>query len=59
MKSKSSMTLDRALSRFGLASRTAARQAIFAGRIKVNGKVIRDPDRWICFDRDTLHLDGS
>ncbi len=59
MKSKSSMTLDRALSRFGLASRTAARQAILAGRIKVNGRVIRDPDRWICLDRDTLHLDGG
>jgi 16S rRNA U516 pseudouridylate synthase RsuA-like enzyme len=44
MKSKSTMTLDRVLSRFGLASRAEARQAIFAGRLKVNGRVVRDPD---------------
>jgi len=40
------MTLDRVLSRFGLASRTAAREAILAGQVKVNGRVVRDPDRW-------------
>ncbi len=59
MKSKNAMTLDRVLSRFGLASRTAARQAILAGRIKVNGRVIRDPDTWISPEKDTLHLDGN
>ena len=52
------MTLDRVLSRFGLASRTAARQAILAGRLKVNGKVARDPDLWVQPDRVSLHLDG-
>ena len=51
------MTLDRVLSRFGLASRAAARQAILAGRLKVNGKVARDPDLWVQPDRVTLHLD--
>ncbi len=59
MKSKSRMTLDRVLSRFGLASRTAAREAILAGRIKVNGRVIRDPGFWTSPGRDTLHLDGN
>src|SRR6266568_7899861 len=34
---KSTMTLDRVLSRFGLASRAEARSAILAGRLKVNG----------------------
>jgi hypothetical protein len=38
------MTLDRVLSRFGLASRRDARQAIQAGRLKVNGKVVRDAE---------------
>jgi len=59
MKSKPTMTLDRVLSRFGLASRTAARQAILAGRLKVNGKVARDPDLWVQPDRVSLHLDGQ
>ena len=40
------MTLDRVLSRFGLASRTEARETILAGQVKVNGRVVRDPDRW-------------
>ena len=52
------MTLDRVLSRFGLASRTVARQAIVAGRMKVNGRTVHDPDLWISPDRDTFQLDG-
>ncbi len=59
MRSKSVMTLDRVLSRFGLASRTTARRAILEGRIKVNGRVVRDPDLWVRPDRDRLHLDGN
>jgi 23S rRNA pseudouridine2605 synthase len=52
------MTLDRVLSRFGLASRTVARAAILAGRMKVNGRIVRDPDLWVSPDRDLLQLDG-
>jgi 23S rRNA pseudouridine2605 synthase len=59
MKSKSAMTLDRVLSRFGLASRTAARQVILAGRIKVNGRIVRDPDVWVEPRNDSIHLDGK
>ena len=58
MKAKSAMTLDRVLSRHGLASRTAAREAIRAGRIKVNGRVVRDLERWVDLKRDIVHLDG-
>jgi 23S rRNA pseudouridine2605 synthase len=58
VKSKDSMTLDRVLSRFGIASRTLARQAIADGRLKINGRVVRDPDRWIHLDTEVLHLDG-
>ncbi len=53
------MTLDRVLSRMGLASRTAARQAILSGRLKVNGRVVRDPECWIRPERDVIHLDGG
>jgi pseudouridine synthase len=58
MNAKPSMTLDRVLSRFGLASRTAAREAIQNGRLKLNGRVVRDPNVWVQPDHDTLHLDG-
>ncbi len=59
MKSKTVMTLDRVLSRFGLASRTAARDAIRAGRVKVDGSVVRDPDRWTDPGAVAVHLDGK
>jgi pseudouridine synthase len=59
MKSKRAMTLDRVLSRMGLASRKAAREAILAGRVKINGSVIRDPERWTDIQESVIHLDGK
>jgi pseudouridine synthase len=59
MKSKTTMTLDRVLSRLGLGSRTAARQAILAGRLKVNGKVVHNPNLWVRPEHDSLQLDGQ
>jgi 23S rRNA pseudouridine2605 synthase len=59
MPTKAAMTLDRVLSRFGIASRTASLGFIRAGRLKVNGKVERDPDRWVWPERDVVHLDGK
>ncbi len=53
------MTLDRVLSRFGVASRTESRRAILGGRLKVNGQVVRDPDRWVRPDEDVIHFDGK
>lgn len=59
MKAKPAITLDRVLSHLGLASRTAARKAIRAGRLKVNGRVIRDPECWVRLGQDTVQLDGQ
>jgi len=59
MKSKECMTLDRVLSRYGLASRTEARGAIRAGRIKLNGRVVRDPECWVKPGKDVVYLDGE
>jgi hypothetical protein len=59
MKGKESMTLDRVLSRFGPASRTLACTWIAEGRVKVNGRVVRNPETWIHPGRDALHLDGK
>jgi 23S rRNA pseudouridine2605 synthase len=52
-------TLERVLSKAGVGSRTDARGWIAAGRVKVNGKVTRDPDRWIDMARDRVRLDNK
>jgi 23S rRNA pseudouridine2605 synthase len=59
MTPQHTMTLDRVLSRLGWASRTVARAAIRAGRLKVNGRVVRDPECWVRPERDVLQLDGQ
>ena len=55
---KPRVTLDRVLSRAGIASRTTTKEWITAGRVKVNGKVVRNPDHWIETGRDVVHFDG-
>lgn len=52
-------TLERIISKAGLGSRTAARSWISAGRIRVNGKIVRNPDQWLDLERDRLTLDGK
>ena len=59
MSTKPTMTLDRVLSRFGIASRTKSREAVLAGRMKVNGRIVRDPDVWVTPGRDSFQLDGK
>src|ERR1700752_2102034 len=51
-------TLDRVLSKAGIASRTTTREWIQQGRVKVNGRVIRNPDHWVENVKDVVHLDG-
>ena len=53
------MTLDRVLSRFGLASRSEAREKILSGQVKVNGRVVRDPERWTDPRVEVIHLNGK
>jgi hypothetical protein len=52
-------TLERVLSKAGRGSRTQARKWIGAGRVAVNGKVIRTPDHWVDMQRDRVMLDGQ
>lgn len=52
-------TLDRALSKLGICSRTESREWIEAGRLQVNGQTVRDPEQWVDLDRDRLALDGK
>src|SRR4051794_18012187 len=52
-------TLERVLSKAGVGSRTEARRWIAAGRVRVNGKEIRDPDHWIDLELDRVDFDGK
>ena len=52
-------TLERVISKAGIGSRTEARAWIAAGRVKVNGAVIRDPDAWVDMDRDRVRFDDA
>lgn len=42
----------------GAGSRVDAQRWIRAGRVKVNGQVVRDPEHWIDMQRDRVRLDG-
>jgi 23S rRNA pseudouridine2605 synthase len=52
-------TLDRVLSKAGFASRTEAAEWIKAGRVRVNGRSVRDPDHWVDLARDHVTVDGK
>ena len=60
MQTKSGQkTLERVISKAGLGSRTQARSWIHAGRVRVNGKIVENPDHWIDFDRDRVLFDDK
>lgn len=52
-------TLERVISKAGLGSRVEARRWIHAGRVKVNGRVIENPDHWIDMARDKVRFDDK
>jgi pseudouridine synthase len=52
-------TLERVLSKAGLGSRSEARSWIGARRVRVNEKIIENPDHWIDLKRDRVTLDGK
>lgn len=52
-------TLERVLSKAGLGSRTDARKWISEGRVRVNGRVITNPDQWVDLQRDRVSFNGK
>jgi len=52
-------TLERVFSKAGIGSRTEARKSITAGKVRVNGKMVKDPEHWVDLDRDRVTVDGS
>jgi 23S rRNA pseudouridine2605 synthase len=53
------VALERALSKMGLASRTQTREWILDGKLKVNGKIIKDPLYLVVPEKDKFVLDGQ
>jgi 23S rRNA pseudouridine2605 synthase len=52
-------TLERIFSKRGIGSRSEARSWIAAGKVRVNGKIVRDAEHWIDLSRDRVTLDGK
>jgi 23S rRNA pseudouridine2605 synthase len=52
------VSLERALSKLGFASRSEARELITAGRVTINGKTITDPARRVTPETITIAIDG-
>lgn len=47
------------LSKAGLGSRVDAQRWIRDGRVQVNERTVKDPDRWVDTERDRVRLDGK
>jgi 23S rRNA pseudouridine2605 synthase len=54
-----SVSLERALSKLGLASRSEARALILAGRVRVNGRTASDPTVRLTPERIAIEIDGT
>jgi len=55
----SGVALNRALSKLGILSRTQATDAIRAGRVRVDGRVVLDPARLVVPERARITVDGE
>jgi 23S rRNA pseudouridine2605 synthase len=53
------VTLDRLLSKLGIASRSQAQEWIRAGRVRINQRVVHRPDTWVSWPGESLSLDGQ
>jgi 23S rRNA pseudouridine2605 synthase len=53
------VSLERALSKLGMASRSEARMLVLAGRVSVDGRVVRDPANAIVPERARIAIDGE
>ena len=53
------LTVDRLLSKRGIASRGTSQEWIRAGRVRINGRVIRDPATWVLWPKDSVSIDDQ
>jgi len=53
------VSLERALSKLGIASRSEARALVLAGRVSVDGRVVREPAKAVVPERVRVAIDGE
>lgn len=53
------VTLDRLLSKLGIASRSQAQEWIRAGRVRINQRLVRAPNIWVDWPGDVVSLDDQ
>ena len=53
------LTVDRLFSKLGIASRGASQEWIKAGRVRINGRVVRDPTTWVLWPKDSVSVDDQ
>jgi 23S rRNA pseudouridine2605 synthase len=53
------VTVDRLLSKLGIASRSTSQEWILSGRVCINGRVIRDPATWVLWPKDSVSVDDQ
>src|SRR6267143_5111248 len=53
------LTVDRLLSKLGVASRGTSQEWIHAGRVRINGRVMRDPATWVLWPKDSVSIDDQ
>lgn len=53
------LTVDRLLSKLGIASRGTSQEWIRSGRVRINGRVVRDPATWVLWPKDAVSIDDQ
>ena len=53
------LTVDRLLSKLGIASRGTSQEWVRAGRVCINGRVVRDPATWVLWPKDAVSIDDQ
>ena len=53
------LTVDRLISKLGIASRGTSQEWIRAGRVRINGRVVRDPATWVLWPKDAVSIDDQ
>ncbi len=51
------LTVDRLLSKLGIASRGTSQEWVRAGRVRINARVVRDPATWVLWPKDSVSVD--
>ena len=53
------LTVDRLLSKLGITSRGTSQEWVRAGRVCINGRVVRDPSTWVLWPKDAVAIDDQ